>query len=109
MSERVFEVTEVTLGVTGVRSIRIDAQGNASSAGWTNPALVRSESGGERAPNVFHFDFVADPPQGMSAQVLTPISASEGMSVPTGQRIRIVVHAASNEESAEIELSDDPI
>lgn len=109
MSQRIFEITEVTIGVTGVRSIRIDAQGNASTAGWTNPALVPSESEREQSANVFHFDFVADPPDGMAADVLTPISASHGMSVVTGQRIEIIVHAASNEKSAEIELSDDPV
>ncbi|HVF57300.1 MAG TPA: hypothetical protein VM934_14190 [Pyrinomonadaceae bacterium] len=108
MSEKIFEVTDVTIGVTGVRSIRIDAQGNASSAGWTNPALVPSEGTGREA-GVFHFDFVADPPEGMSADVLTSISASEGMSVVGGQKTVVVVHAASNEMSAEIELPDDPV
>ena len=108
MSKLVFDITDVSIAVTGVNRIRIDAKGNTRTSGWTNPALVPSKSTTPSEPDVFHFDFVADPPYGVSADVITPIEASHSLSGIVGRPVTITVHAETNEKSASIELVDDP-
>jgi hypothetical protein len=107
MSEKIYEITDVSLSGTGVNRIRIDAKGNTRTSDWTNPALVPSQPTTPSDPDVFHFDFVADPPCDVSADVITPIETSHSLSGIAGRRITVFVHAETNEKSDEIELGED--
>ena len=77
MAMRVFSVQSVQLFLlkSDPPQLSITAHGMVTTAGWTQPALNPLEEV-LSADGVLDLEFVAEPPDGMVAQVVTPISAS---------------------------------
>ncbi|MEM1406213.1 MAG: hypothetical protein AAGG59_05520, partial [Bacteroidota bacterium] len=75
MSQKVFEVKEVNISILESLppQLLIEASGIASSSGWSKPTLVPT---GSQKDGIYEFDFMADPPTGISLTVLTPIEGS---------------------------------
>lgn len=76
---------------------RLRASGMAPSAGWSLPELRARPLLRPPADGIYDYEFVARPPQGMAAQVLTPIEAATPITLPRGaQGVR--VHSRTNAE-----------
>lgn len=87
----IMEVTEVKLEGT-----KVTASGTASSAGWKN---ARLEPFKEDADGIYRFKFEAQPPDGISAQVLTPIGPVEyDFKKLPANLVKVVVEAAQNKK-----------
>jgi hypothetical protein len=79
---------------------RIDATGNASTSGWSDAELSAVVNVRPPANGIYEYNFVAEPPSGISAQVLTPVSAQKALpKMPKGFR-GIRVRAKSNNKEA---------
>lgn len=67
-------VTEVSLTVLRNPSqLQIIARGTVPSAGWTNPQLIPVAYVQAPPDCIYDFEFMATPPKGAAAQVITPI------------------------------------
>ena len=102
MSELIYEVDSVT--ITYLKKIppeyRIDATGKTRTAGWSNPDLSGVVYVQAPLDGIYDYNFVAEPPSGVSAQVLTPISVQKAIGeMPKGFR-GVRVHASSNKKEA---------
>lgn len=53
----------------------VQANGEVPTAGWTAATLNRRTYVAAPADGIWEYDFVASPPAGMAAQMITPISA----------------------------------
>jgi hypothetical protein len=77
--QHVYTVTSVELSLIKKLppDLIIEAKGETRSNGWTEPELQpRITIGPPPADGVYDFDFVAQPPQGGSNPVITPIAAT---------------------------------
>jgi hypothetical protein len=106
---KVYSIEEVTvrqlerLGAPAM--LQITANGTVSSGGWSNARLV-SRNFPEGVINftpffsvdVLEFDLVATPPTGAATTVMSPITASTQIRVPTGIR-EIRVYSRTNSQS----------
>lgn len=104
--ESVQEVTEVNLGVleSFPPQLKITALGTVTTAAWTNPQLLPRIYIQAPPDDIYEFDFVANPPEGTAAQVVTPIQATYvWQSLPTGLK-GVRIHAATNEQVALFEI-----
>ena len=93
----IYSVTDVSYNPVGGDPITVSAKGMVRTSGWTEPALrFRGFREG-----VLEFDFVAVPPDGVSLQVLTPISATTSVPHPAGpvafQGVRVFAETNSKE------------
>ncbi len=105
MSELIYEVDSVT--ITYLKKIppdyRIDATGKTRTAGWSNPDLSGVVYVQAPPDGIYDYNFIAEPPAGVSAQVMTPISAQKAIGeMPKGFR-GVRVRASSNEKEALLE------
>jgi hypothetical protein len=77
MSRQVLKVANVsgTILKSNPPQLAIVAVGIVSTTGWTNARLEPYFYVMPPADGIQDFDFVADPPTGMTLQVLTPITA----------------------------------
>lgn len=57
--------------------LRVIAEGEVPTGGWTSPALNRRVYVAPPADSIWEYDFVAIPPSGMATQVMTRISAED--------------------------------
>jgi len=79
---------------------RIDATGKATTSGWSNPELSAVVYVQAPPDGIYDYDFVAEPPSGVAAQVLTPIKAQKVLGkMPKGFR-GVRVSAKSNKKEA---------
>jgi len=100
--ELIYEVESVTL--TYIKKdppeYRIDANGKTRSAGWSGPKLSAVVYVQTPPDGIYDLNFIAEPPSGVSAQALTPISVHDVLGkMPKGFR-GVCVHARSNEKEA---------
>lgn len=80
--------------------LEISALGEVTSTGWTRPRLNPVFYVTPPADGVWDFEFQADPPHGMAAQVILPVGALYlGVAPEWCKGVR--VHAASNAIEAE--------
>jgi hypothetical protein len=96
--QKILEVAEVK--VISLRSfpptLQITATGTVPAAGWTNPRLVPYTYIQAPPDGIYDLDFVANPPNGIVAQVITPIEALYAWrNAPVGLK-GIRVHASTN-------------
>lgn len=108
--EKVLEVTEVALAIleSFPPKLRITANGTVPTPGWTNPRLEPFIFIQPPPDGIYEFDFVADPPEGIVPQVLTPIDASYiWENFPEGVK-GVRVHAAQNSKTALLDHSGHP-
>jgi len=82
----IHSVQDVTVRVmeSHPEQIHVEARGEASSGGWTKPQL-RAVSD-PRPGGIYVLEFVAEPPEGIATQALTPISATTTFVKPKGFR-----------------------
>jgi hypothetical protein len=88
--------------VTGAGDLlRLEATGSVPTSGWRNPQLRPRPS---LDPAVLDFDFVADPPYGITLQVISSVSTS--LQIPHPPRGTIIrIHSKTNTaELFQIEL-----
>jgi hypothetical protein len=96
--QKILEVTKVN--VVSTRSLppilKITATGTVPTAGWANPQLVPYTYIQAPPDGIYDFDFVADPPEDIVAQVVTPIQANyQWRNSPAGLK-GIRIHASTN-------------
>jgi hypothetical protein len=106
MPESVQAVNQINLAIleSFPPQLRITALGTVASAGWTNPQLLPRTYIQAPPDDIYDFDFVADPPAGIVAQVVTPIAATYVWpSLPSGLK-GVRIHSATNEQVALIEV-----
>lgn len=75
LGQSLFSVNQVDLSIlkSNPPQLLIDVLGMASSSGWTNARLHQRVYVQPPADGIWEFDFVADPPMGVSLPLLTPI------------------------------------
>lgn len=75
--KKILEVTEVKLAIleSFPPQLRISASGTVPTGGWSSPRLVPYIYIQPPPDGIFDFDFVADPPEGIVTQVISPIDA----------------------------------
>ncbi|HEY0437128.1 MAG TPA: hypothetical protein VGC92_10835, partial [Phenylobacterium sp.] len=89
----------------GGRFLTIASIGLAPTTGWTHPRLSPYVYIKPPADGVWDFDFVADAPAGIVADVLTPVAAAWfGIAPDWCKGVR--VHAADNQLAAAAELAE---
>ena len=99
-SALVHSVTEVLLStcdsdVNG-KALVITAAGEVSSTGWKNPGLSAHVYVQPPPDGIWEFSFYAEPPEGTSRPVVTPIEATYVMKEVPGGLKGVRVHAATN-------------
>ncbi len=104
MAELIYRVASVAARLEG-NEIEVTAHGETRTSGWKNPRLVEADRNGD----TLVFEFVADPPDGISNEVITPVQAT----VRTGPQLppfptSVTVRAETNEESAPVIAGDQP-
>jgi hypothetical protein len=102
--EKIAQIDSVSVSLikTNPPQLKIDAQGQAASPGWTNPTLSPRVYVQPPPDGIWDFDFVATPPSGVVPQVLTPISAGLVLKeIPTGMK-GVRVHSKSNSKEAKL-------
>jgi hypothetical protein len=97
-NQPVLEVTEIKLVTlrTFPPRLKISVSGTVSSRGWSYPQLVPSVYIKAPPDGIYDFDFVATPPDGVAAQVITPIGATYTWQTLPQNLKGVRVHAATN-------------
>jgi hypothetical protein len=100
--ELIHEVERVT--ITYIKKnppeYRIDAAGKTRTADWSNPDLSAVVYVQAPLDGIYDYNFVAEPPADVSAEVLSPISAQRAIGkMPKGFR-GVRVHSSSNKKEA---------
>ena len=100
MSKHVISVAKVDLVLLKIQPphLVINSTGFVTTSGWTNGRLEPRFYIQFPADGIQDFDFVADPPEGIESQVISPITAKpiEWVSPPSALK-GVRVHAQSNE------------
>lgn len=82
---RVLTVDHVHIGKDpGGKGIIIAASGTVSSSGWSDPHLEPWRYINSPADGIQDLDFLAEPPGGVSLQVITPIAISTQVAIDIG-------------------------
>jgi hypothetical protein len=96
--QKILEVTEIK--VASLRTfppiLQITAMGKVPTPGWTNPQLVPYTYIQAPPDGIYDFDFVADLPDEVVIQVITPMAASYQWRSPPAGLKGIRVHASVN-------------
>ena len=97
---RVHAVKKVSLSRSktdsGADMLLIVAEGEVASAGWTNPELVPYTYVQPPPDGIWEFSFYAEPPEGTSRPVVTPIEATYVMKEVPGGLKGVRVFAETN-------------
>lgn len=105
--QQVHEVTAIQLSVLESlpQQLKIDAEGNARSGGWSNPQLVPYEYIAPPADGIYEFDFKAQPPADFATQAITPIKTGYTMN-PLPENLKgVKIYAEQNNAVAMLEQS----
>jgi hypothetical protein len=100
--EKILEVNEVKL--TALESfppqLQISASGIVQTAGWSNSQLKPHIHIQAPPDGIYGFDFVADPPEEVAAQVISPIEVTDVWeNLPEGVK-GVRIHASQNSKTA---------
>jgi hypothetical protein len=93
----IYQIDSVTVSIipTLPPKLRITAKGKVSSTGWSAPGLVKYIYVHQPFDGIQDFSFVAEPPAGIYAPVLKPISITTDVALqPWMKGVRI--HGTSN-------------
>jgi hypothetical protein len=110
MMEKILEVTEVNLAVleSFPPQLQISASGTVPTAGWSNPQLEPHIHVQAPPDGIYGFDFAADPPEGVTAQVISPMDVTDVWeNLPEGVK-GVRIHASQNSKTALIGGFDNP-
>ena len=103
--EKITQVDSVSVTYikTNPPQLKIEANGMAATPNWTKPTLVPRVYIQPPPDGIYDYDFEAIPPDGMTIQVLTPISAELVLTeIPKGMK-GVRVHAKTNSKEAKLE------
>jgi len=102
--EKIYRVKHVQLErVEGnSQQLMISAVGEVRTAGWGSPSLRPRAYNVPPEDGIQEFDFVAEPPGGPAAQVITTVSARFRMEKVSSWLKGVRVHSSSNFEEAAI-------
>lgn len=105
--EKILEVNKITLAVleSFPPKLRIVASGTVPTGGWFNPKLDPYIHIQAPPDGIYAFDFVADPPEGVAAQVISPIEAVHTMENLTPDVKGVRIHASQNSKTAMLDTS----
>jgi heat shock protein HslJ len=94
---KVFEVQDIGISA---EPPSLTASGTVNTAGWKDAELIKrpSSSGGK-----LEFDFIAQPPDGIVAQVITPIEAIYSLSQEEQGKNHFIVYASQNQKEIFLE------
>jgi hypothetical protein len=98
--EIILEIAEVNLFVlkSFPSQLQIVASGIAPTSGWSNPQLVPYTYVQAPLDGIYDFDFVATPPQGIVAEVITPIRAQYIWPIFPQELIGVRIHTSTNSQ-----------
>ncbi len=104
---KVSTITDLKVNQPAVTGrVTIAVAGIVNTAGWRDPELIDTPHPPQDGNR--HFDFVATPPDGLEAQVLTPIAATRSIIASLG-KLCVIVHAATNDlgpECIDVQIGD---
>jgi hypothetical protein len=106
--QKILEITELNVRVleSFPPQLKVLVQGTVSSTGWSNPQMIPYTYIQAPPDGIYDFDFVATPPKGMTAQVISPIRVSATL---PGQDVKgIRVHASLNFKELLLNLEESP-
>jgi hypothetical protein len=100
--ENITEVIDIQLAVleSDPLQLNITAKGNVSSSGWTNPELVPFVYVVPPQDGIYDFDFLAIPPEEVSAPVITPIEVTHRLNPLPSNLKGVRIHATQNNKVA---------
>ncbi|MCU0534401.1 MAG: hypothetical protein MUD14_10965 [Hydrococcus sp. Prado102] len=96
--ETILAIAEVNLSVlkSFPSQLQIVASGIAPTSGWSNPQLVPYTYIQAPPDGIYDFDFVANPPQDIVAEVITPIKAQYIWPIFPQELIGVRIHTYTN-------------
>lgn len=99
-SESILEIAEVSLSVlkSFPSQLQIVASGIAPTSGWSNPQLVPHTYIQAPPDGIYDFDFVATPPQGIVAEVITPIRVQYIWPIFPQELSGVRIHTSTNSQ-----------
>lgn len=105
--EKILEVTEIALAVleSFPPKLRITTSGTVPTGGWSNPKLDPYIYIQAPPDGIYDFDFVADPPEGVATQVISPIEAIYIRENLTPDVKGVRIHASQNSKTAMLDNS----
>lgn len=104
MKERIYKLTDLSYTLASVNQATVYAQGETSTPNWTESALSNPRIG----DGILHLDFVAQRPDGIQQEVITPIEVKHVL--PLGPQPQdVTVHSATNEMSLRLPAAGDPV
>jgi hypothetical protein len=106
--QKILEITELNVSIleSFPPQLKVLAKGTVPSAGWTNPQLIPYVYIQAPPDGIYDFDFVATPPKGVAAQVVSPIRVSATL---PGQGVKgIRVHASLNAKEILLNTEESP-
>jgi hypothetical protein len=108
--EKILEVAEIELAVleSFPPKLRITASGTVPTGGWSNPKLDPYIYIQAPLDGIYDFNFVADPPEGVATQVISPIEATFIMENLTSDVKGVRIHASQNSKTALLDDSGQP-
>jgi hypothetical protein len=80
--------------------LAITAQGTVPTPGWRAPELIPYVYIQPPPDGMYDFDFVAEPPEGITPQVLTPIAVRHTVQSAPVDLIGVRIHASMNSQEA---------
>lgn len=100
--EKILEVTGVQLEVleSFPPKLRITASGTVRTGGWSNPALMPHIHIQPPPDGIYGFDFVANPPEEVATQVISPIEVTDRWENLPEDVKGVRIHASNNSETA---------
>ena len=113
MSQLIHKVNSVDINIIAIleSAIQITVKGLASSSGWTNPRL-EPVANTPQEEGIHEYNFVADPPSGITIPVLTHIEATVQITKIPEDFKGVKVHASTNSlevhEAVEIRTENTP-
>ncbi len=107
IKSKVLEVTDIQLAIlkTNPPMLNITAHGTVPTGGWTDPELIPYVYVQAPPDGIYDFDFVAQKPDGIVAQVITPIVANHTLREVPENLKGVRVHASLNARVALLEQS----
>ena len=106
--EKILEITEVRLAVleSFPPQLQISASGTVPTAGWSDPQLKPHIHIQAPPDGIYGFDFVADPPEGVAAQVISAIEVTDVWeNLPEGVK-GVRIHASQNSKTALLDFGE---
>src|SRR5690242_19386862 len=106
--EKILEITEVRLAVleSFPPQLQITASGTVPTTGWSNPRLNPHIHIQAPPDGIYGFDFVADPPEEVAAQVISPIEVTDVWENLPEDVKGVRIHALQNSKTVLLSIAE---